>query len=48
MYRPLIRPGGILAGHDYGRADWPGVQQVVDATFGPAVQVVDTIWWVRL
>lgn len=48
MYRPLVRPGGVLAGHDYGRPDWPGVRQVVDAVFGDAVQVVETIWWVQL
>ncbi len=46
-YRVRVRPGGILAGHDYGRADWPGVQRAVDEAF-PAVTVVDTIWWVRL
>lgn len=46
-FTPLVRSGGILAGHDYGRADWPGVKQAVDERF-LAAQIVDTIWWVRL
>lgn len=46
-YRDLVAPGGILAGHDYGRADWPGVSKAVDAAFGSDVRVLDTIWWVR-
>ena len=29
-WRPLLRDGGILFGHDYGHADWPGVKQAVD------------------
>jgi hypothetical protein len=39
----LKMPGGILAGHDYGRKDWPGVKKAVDEMFG-VVEVVDTIW----
>lgn len=30
-YLPLIKPGGILAGHDY---HWPGVKQAVDEQLG--------------
>lgn len=46
-YRQLIRPGGLLAGHDY-QARCPGVIQAVselvpDAAIGP-----DSIWSVRL
>lgn len=30
VWRPLLKRGGILAGHDYGHDDWPGVKQAVD------------------
>lgn len=43
---PLVRTGGVLAGHDYHNATWPGVTQAVDARFGPAVKTVGGIWWV--
>lgn len=29
-WAPKIKPGGILAGHDYSAADWPGVVRAVD------------------
>ncbi len=41
----LLRPGGILAGHDYGHRDWPGVRRAVDAWFGPRVSRCKSIWW---
>lgn len=41
-WRPKVRAGGILAGHDYG-AGWPGVQQAVDELLGP-VDVRDSCW----
>jgi len=44
---PLVRPGGILAGHDYHNATWPGVTEAVDARFGAAVQTLEMLWWVR-
>lgn len=44
---PKVRPGGILAGHDYGQ-DWPGVQKAVDERFGQPEQVfLDTTWMVH-
>jgi predicted O-methyltransferase YrrM len=43
IWRPLLKEGGVLAGHDYGNADWPDVTKVVDELF-PGVQVVDSIW----
>ena len=46
-YRALVRPGGILAGHDYAIRQLPGVQQAVDEAF-PAIERVMSIWWVRL
>jgi predicted O-methyltransferase YrrM len=47
VYRSLVRPGGILAGHDYTHADWPGVREAVDAVF-PQVNLCGSIWWVCL
>jgi predicted O-methyltransferase YrrM len=40
----LLRPGGILSGHDYAHAEWPGVKRAVDLAFSDT-QVVDSIWW---
>ncbi len=39
-----LRPKGILAGHDYGAKEWPGVKQAVDGIIGP-VETVGTIWF---
>lgn len=50
-YRTLIRPGGILAGHDYNRvARHAGVRKSVDEAFGVSGRVrhVTHIWWVQL
>ena len=44
-YRPLVRKGGILAGHDYNHRTWPGVARAVDELLGP-VRHCGTIWWV--
>ncbi len=42
--RPLIRPGGILAGHDYCPA-WPGVMDAINETFGTEFSVpAGRIW----
>jgi len=41
-WRPLLKPGGILCGHDY-TSIWPGVIEAVDALV-PKFRVVDTIW----
>lgn len=44
--RRLLRPGGLLSGHDYGHRSWPGVQAAVDAAFGAdTVQRCRHIWW---
>lgn len=43
-YRPLLRPSGVLSGHDYNHvARHAGVRQAVDED-GP-VNVAGTIWW---
>lgn len=31
MWEPLLRPGGIVAFHDYGNPRWPGVKEAIDA-----------------
>lgn len=41
----LAKPGGVICGHDYGRASWPGVKLAVDEVF-PAVNLLESIWWV--
>jgi len=46
-YRPLVRPGGILCGHDYHIREHWGVTEAVDECF-PQVQTCHSIWWVRL
>lgn len=45
----FINKGGVLAGHDYGDPDWPGVKEVVDEVF-PDINLVNgtTIWWVQM
>lgn len=44
-YRPLIRPGGLLSGHDY---HWPGVAQAVNELLAGVVLGPKSIWSVRL
>jgi predicted O-methyltransferase YrrM len=44
---PLVRSGGIIAGHDYVRT-WPDVVQEVDelaARLGATLQVQGSVWW---
>lgn len=44
-----IKEGGILAGHDYGHPDYPGVALAVDARIGQEKLVVEErTWLVRL
>ncbi len=43
---PKVRPGGILAGHDY---DWPSVAEAVAAEFGERASIQtgpDAVWYV--
>jgi predicted O-methyltransferase YrrM len=48
LAHPLVRAGGILAGHDYGKRDWPGVKQAVDERFPQGVHSLRSIWWTRV
>lgn len=47
----FVRPGGIVAGHDYGQPMWPGVQRAVDEVlgeFGLKAKVgLGTVWCVQ-
>jgi predicted O-methyltransferase YrrM len=42
----LLRPNGLLCGHDYEHPGWPGVKKAVDELVGK-VQIEDTIWYTR-
>ena len=46
--RKLLKPQGLLCGHDYNHPEWPGVKQAVDEQL-PESQVIEggTIWWTR-
>lgn len=46
-WRPKIRPGGFLTGHDYHRKRFAGVVQAVNEAFKPTI-LGETIWSVRL
>lgn len=47
-WRPKLRTGGILSGHDYGDV-YPGVKMAVDREV-PGAQVSEetSVWWVRV
>ena len=46
-WTPIVREGGILAGHDY-YTRWPGVVRAVDEAFGDLRFMPDTMWWTQL
>lgn len=46
-YLPLVKRGGILAGHDYAE-NWPGVRRAVDERFGAPNIGPGSIWWVNV
>ncbi len=50
---PVVKPGGIIAGHDYVK-DYPGVIQAVDEAFGGTHKIGpvpdgewSSVWWVQ-
>lgn len=46
-YAPLLKPGGILCGHDYGKGR-EGVIRAVDETLAkPQVPKGGVVWWAR-
>lgn len=42
---PHLRSGGVLACHDYGHHDFPGVKEAVDEFLGPFPNVEITLGW---
>lgn len=44
---PKVKPGGILAGHDY-IDDFPGVKKAVDEFFSDQIQAVEGCWIYRV
>jgi hypothetical protein len=46
-WTPLIRPGGIIAGHDYG-PKYVGVRKAVDESFGDSIELDENVWIKRL
>lgn len=47
LARPLIKPGGLLAGHDYGRAFLPGVTRAVDQALGGPDETFEDYSWLK-
>ena len=48
-WRPKVRPGGLLAGHDYTLQNFPGVVRAVEEEFGNMGREIDgVVWSVRL
>lgn len=45
LWRPLVKKGGLLSGHDYKA--WPGVTKAVDEIF-PGRALAGTIWFVEV
>jgi len=46
--KKLVKHEGIIAGHDWGHKDWPGVQRAVLELFDrDKINVHETIWWVK-
>lgn len=41
----FVSPLGIIAGHDYGRQEWPAVKEAVDRRFQKVQRGPHTIWW---
>jgi len=49
FWEPFVKPGGIIAGHDY-HPGWPDVQKQADALarrLGNPLYVQGTVWWVQ-
>jgi predicted O-methyltransferase YrrM len=50
LWLPKVIKGGIIAGHDYSEANWPGVVQAVQERFGkvPVAGANKYCWWVEV
>lgn len=40
----LLKPGGLISGHDYNHPDWPGVKRAVDELVRGPVETWESIW----
>ncbi len=49
LWKPKVKTGGILAGHDLDWKDAPGVRQAVEESFGIDWNLgPDMVWWLRV
>jgi len=49
LWKPKVKSGGILAGHDLDWKDAPGVRQAVEEKFGNTWNLgPDMVWWIRV
>lgn len=46
--KQLLRKGGLLCGHDYEMASWPGVKRAVDELLPTAKREIDYIWSIQI
>ena len=46
LWRPKVKKGGMISGHDYGHPDWPGVKKAVDEIFNKVSLSSDHVWYV--
>lgn len=47
-WRVLVRPGGWIGGHDYGKERFPGVTKCVDELYPERELGKDSTWWARV
>ena len=45
QWRPKVKPGGFLAGHDYDPLAWPGVVRAVDERLGKPPHIFEDTSW---
>lgn len=46
-YRPKLKKGGIIGGHDYDFKHWPGVCNAVNDVFGEPDYIFDDTSWIK-
>lgn len=47
LWRQIVRPGGIIAGHDYMHESYPGVTRAIAASFQFINAEDGFVWWSR-
>jgi len=48
IWRQRVRPGGIVAGHDYDHPSYPGIKKAVDEIFGKVNLEDGYVWWTQI